>query len=121
MQSNDAPEIKMDANELYKEEMFTDQKVGTLRKMTPVTLEGDIDPNRDTLFVGQAQMMTPAGALPLTFEIPAQNFAEAIEKFGEGAEKAMEETLHELQEMRRQQASQIVVPGEGPGSNIQMP
>ena len=118
---NEMPERRMDADSLYLEEMFTDQKVGTLRKMTPVKVDGSPDESRPVLYVGQAQMMTPAGALPLTFEIEASDLAEAIAKFGEGAEKAMEETMQELQELRRQQASQIVVPGESAGSKIQIP
>lgn len=113
-------EIKMDGANLYREETFTDQKVGTIRQMTPVTPEGERDHARQVIYVGQAQMMTPAGALPLTFELEAETIAEAVEKFGEGASKALEETMQELQEMRRQQASQIVVPGMS-DSKIQMP
>ena len=120
MQDLNAPEIAMDAEALYREEVFTDQKVGTIRRMTPVTAQGETDSAREVLYVGQAQMMTPAGALPLTFEIEAKDLAEAVQKFAEGANKALEETMQELQEMRRQQASQLVVPGES-GSRIQMP
>jgi hypothetical protein len=120
MQDSSTPEIAMDANDLYREETFTDQKVGTIRQMTPVTADGVVDDAREILFIGQAQMMTPAGALPLTFELEANSLAEAVANYGDGASKAMEETMAELQEMRRQQASQIVVPGET-GSQFQMP
>jgi len=120
MQDTNAPDIKMDIENLYREELFTDQKVGTIRCMIPVDVNGDADASRKTIFVGQAQMMTPAGALPLTFELEAESLAEAIEKYGDGANQALEETMKELQEMRRQQASQIVVPGDT-GSKIQMP
>ena len=65
------------------------------------------------LFVGQAQIMTPAGVLPLSFEIPAMNLAEACAGFADGAKVAVEETMRELQEMRRQQASSIVIPEAG--------
>ena len=58
----EAPANSMDANNLYEEAVFTDQKVGTIRRMTPVTSEGEKDPGRTTLYFGQAQMMTPAGA-----------------------------------------------------------
>ncbi len=120
MQDSSVPEITMDANDLYLEDMYTDQKVGTIRRMTPVTVDGEVDAARPVLFIGQAQMMTPAGALPLTFELEATTLAEAVANYGDGAGKAMEETMAELQEMRRQQASQIVVPGDA-GSQIQMP
>lgn len=120
MQDTNSPDIKMDVDSLYREEVYTDQKVGTIRRMIPVTQSGEEDTARTVLYVGQAQMMTPAGALPLTFEIEAESLSEAVEKFGDGAAQALEETMKELQEMRRQQASQIMVPGEN-NSRIQMP
>lgn len=116
-----APEIKMDADALYQEDTFTDQRVGTIRRMTPVKPDGSIDDSRNVQYIGQAQMMTPAGALPLTFEIEATDLSEAIAKFGDGASQALEDTMKELEEMRRQQASQIVVPGQSGGGQIQMP
>lgn len=121
MTDNNMPEISMDADALYQEDTFTDQKVGTIRRMTPVKADGSIDESRETIYVGQAQMMTPAGALPLTFEIVAADLSEAVAKFGEGANQALEDTMKELEEMRRQQASQIVVPGQQGGGQIQMP
>ncbi len=114
------PEIKLDVDNLYREETFTDQRVGTIRRMTPITKDGEDDASRSVQYIGQAQMMTPAGPLPLTFELEADNLADALEKFTDGANQALEDTMRELQEMRRQQASQIVVPGEQ-GSKIQMP
>jgi len=121
MQDPNSPEITMDAENLYIEDLFTDQKVGTIRRMRPVTSEGEVDPSRKTQYVGQAQMMTPAGALPLTFELDADSLSEAVAMFGDGANQALEETMKELQEMRRQQASQIVVPGSEMNSKIQIP
>lgn len=121
MSQNAAPEITMDADSLYQEDTFTDQRVGTIRRMTPVKKDGSVDEAREIQFVGQAQMMTPAGALPLTFEIEAKDLAEAIDKFGDGAAQALEDTMKEIEEMRRQQASQIVMPGQQGGSQIQMP
>lgn len=121
MNQNNTPQ--MDANTLYREETFTDQQVGTIRRMTPVTAMGEDDAGREVIYVGQAQMMTPAGALPLSFIIEASDLAEACSKFAEGATQAMEDAIKELQEMRRQQASSIVIPGQEKGgfSGIQMP
>src|SRR5205807_8026396 len=70
-----------------------------------------------------------AGALPIGFDIPAVTLEEAADKFGQLAREAIERTVKELQEMRRQAASQIVVPqgplpplgGAGGGGKIQMP
>lgn len=113
MSEQDQP--TMDLNNLYREELYTDAKVGAIRTMIPVKVDGTDDTSRETMFQGSAQMMTPAGALPLNFEIPAANLAEACEKFSEGAAAAMEETFKEIQEMRKQQASSIVVPGQDGG------
>lgn len=114
-------DISMNPNELYLEEVFTDNKIGTIRRMTPVTAEGEKDASRPILYIGSTQMMTPAGPLPLNFELTGNNLAEAAANFGEKANQALEETMKELQEMRRQQASQIVIPGQSGGSQIQLP
>jgi hypothetical protein len=55
------------------------------------------------------------GALPINFELHANSIGEAAEKFGVEAEVAVERTARELEEMRRDQASKIVVPGQGGG------
>ncbi|MBY0268458.1 MAG: hypothetical protein K2X06_01135 [Burkholderiales bacterium] len=117
-----APDTKMDAAALYREDIVTDRKVGTIRRMTPLKSDGSDDAARPTLYVGEAQIMTNAGPLPINFEIEAKNLAEAVEKFGDAAKEAVERTVRELQELRRQQASSIVVPGMGnPGGKIQIP
>jgi hypothetical protein len=81
--------------------------------MTPVRADGTADPARAVVFVGQAQIMTPGGVLPLSFEIDAKTLAEACEGFADAARVAFEETMRELQEMRRQAASSIVIPEAG--------
>lgn len=112
---------KMDVNDLYREDMYSDRKVGTIRVLTPVKADGTTDPARATSYVGQAQIMTPAGALPLSFELEAKTLAEACERFADGARVAFEETMRELQEMRRQQASSLVIPDAGTASALAGP
>ncbi len=117
------PKMNMNADALYKEQAYTDRRVGTIRTLTPVTANGDIDTARKVIYVGQSQVMTQAGALPLTFEIDADSFADAIEKFSDHAKAEFERTVEEIKEMQRQAASQIVVPGQGGmgGGGIQIP
>lgn len=103
----------MNAADLYLEEIFTDRRVGTIQRLTPVDAEGRPDSGRVVTYVGQAQMMTPAGALPLSFEIPAASLSEAVEGFGTAAERAVQETMQRLQEMRREAAGSIIVPESG--------
>jgi hypothetical protein len=129
--SNERPlEAQMSADALYREDVFTDQRVGTVRRMTPVKSDGSDDPSRPLIFVGQATVMTPMGSLPLSFELNATSLAEAVKQFGPAAQHAIEEAARELQEMRRQAASSIVIPdagsaaalkGMGGKGGIQMP
>jgi hypothetical protein len=124
---------KMDAANLFREESFTDRRVGTIRRLTPVKTDGAVDSARSEVFIGQAQLLTPMGAIPLNFEIPAKTLDEATQKFSAAAQDAVQRTMQELQELRREQASSIVIPeggaaglgglGPAPGSGgkIRMP
>ena len=112
MSSTDT-DIAMNTDDLYREEVVTDRRVGSIRVLYPITPDGSQDSNRSTQFLGQAQMLTPMGALPLSFEIEASSLSEAIEKFPAHANEALERAVKELQELRREQASSIVVPGAG--------
>ena len=103
----------MSAESLYREDVFTDQRVGTVRRMTPVKSDGSDDPTRPLIFVGQATVMTPMGSLPLSFELNAKSLAEAVTQFGPAAQHAIEVAARELQELRRQAASSIVIPDAG--------
>ena len=116
-------ELKLDPDKLYREEVFTDRRIGTLRRLTPVTKDGKTDAARAVVYVGETQIMTPAGSIPIGFEIGAGSLGEAAEKFGPAAKEAIDRTVRELQELRRQASSSIVVP-QGPlggGGKIQLP
>ena len=119
-------EIKIDPNGLFLEEIFTDRRVGTIRRLTPVKKDGTRDTAKAVLYIGETQVLTPAGALPIGFEIGAGSLEEAAEKFGGLAKEAIERTVKELQDLRRQAASSIVVPqgplpGMGGSGKIQIP
>ena len=132
----DEREPEMDAAALYREEIVTDRRIGTIRVMTPITADGRVDDKRPTLFTGEAQMLTSVGPLPISFEIEAATLAEAVAKYGAAAKEGFERAVRELQDLRRQQASSIVLPppgaagafgaggggfGAGGGGKIQLP
>ncbi len=130
----DAPtrgsEMTMDAASLYREEMVTDRKLGLLRVMVPIKSDGSPDPARETIYTGEAQLMTNVGPLPISFDIPAPNLAAAIAGYADAAKTGVERAMHELQELRRQASSSIVIPQAGSlppvgglpgGGKIQMP
>jgi hypothetical protein len=104
-------DIQMDVGNLYREETYTDLTVGTIQVLVPVTVTGAEDSSRPRQFVGQTQIMSPAGALPLNAPIEATTLEEAIRKFPEAAQAAVEQLMEEAREMQREEASRIVVPG----------
>ena len=109
-------QASMDAAQIYREETFTDRRVGTIRRLTPVTVDGTPDAARPVIFVGQAQVMTPMGAVPISFELDSSTLDGAIAKFGDAAEQAVQQTMRELQEIRREQSSSLVIPDSAGGS-----
>src|SRR5580693_5146515 len=102
---NDLPEVELDAKNLYREDVFTDRRAGSIRRLTPVTSDGSDDGTRAVLFSGQTQLLTPAGVLPLGFEIEAGTLEEALQKFPDGVKLALEQAIDEAREMRREAAS----------------
>jgi hypothetical protein len=114
MADEQAVELRMDPGTLYREDTFTDRRVGVIRVMTPVTVDGSVDLGRKILYVGEAQLLSPVGALPITFEIEATSLGDAAEKFAAGAKVAVERAIRELQELRREQSSSIVIPDRMP-------
>src|SRR5512139_2529052 len=108
----------MDPNALYREEIYTDRKLGTLRVMVPVAASGSPDPSRPTLYTGEAQLMTNMGPLPISFDIEARSLAEAVAGYAEAAKAGVEQTMRELAELRRQQSSGLVIPPAGTASAL---
>ena len=109
----DLNNLKMERDRLYLEEVITDLAAGTLRRMTPIRVDGTPDASRAILYMGQAQVLSAMGPLPIQFELEASTLEEAIEMFAPEAEKAVRRMVDELQELQREQASQIVVPASG--------
>ena len=112
----DQNNASMDPNSLFREENFTDQKMGAIRKLIPIKADGSDDGDRNIMFFGSAQVMTPMGAMPLNFALEGNTIGEAAEDFAAKAAVAVEQAAQELEQMRREQASQIVVPGQGGGN-----
>ena len=113
----------MDPASLYREELYLDRRVGSIRRLIPVTVEGAPDPARAEVFSGSITVMTPMGALPISFEIPAKTLAEAVAGFAAAAEKKIEETMDELRRLELEQSSLLAqsalagtdLRGGGPG------
>jgi len=111
-------EIKLDEKNLYKEEVFTDLRVGSLKQLTPVTKEGDRDLARPMVFIGETQLMSQVGPLPVQTRIAAENLQAAIERFPTAIQTAVEAMINEVKEHQRKEMSRIVVPGADTTSKI---
>jgi len=107
-------ELKVETANLYREEMFTDLRVATLRRLVPVRLDGTDDPSRPILFSAQTTLMTQAGPVPVSAAIEATTLAEATQKFPEAIQAAVERLVEEARELQRREMSRIVVPGSMP-------
>ena len=104
--------IELRMGPLYREDTFTDRRVGSIRRLLPISSDGIDDKTRTVVFEGQTTVLTPAGPIPLSFEIDARTLAEALEKFAGAAKTALDAMLKELEEIRRERASSLIVPGQ---------
>ena len=113
-------DFKVDRASLYREESFTDLKVGSIKRLIPVKPDGSEDKSRKAIFVGQSNIVTPQGPLPIQGVIKAKELQQAIKKFPEAMEMAMERLVEEAkkyQEQKEQESqiqkpdSRIIVPG----------
>jgi hypothetical protein len=111
-------EIKLDETNLYREEVFTDLRVGSLKQLTPVTKDGNRDLARPMVYVGETQLMSQVGPLPVQTRIEAENLEAAIERFPAAIQTAVEAMIDEVKELQRKEMSRIVVPGAEASSKI---
>ena len=103
-------EFTIDRSDLYLEESFTDLKAGTVKRLTPVRPDGSQDKTRKTVFVGHTSILTPNGPLPIQNVIAAKELQQAIKKFPEAMQAAMEQLMEEVKKYQEQEQSQIQKP-----------
>ena len=120
-EENPIGDLKADLDNLYREEAYTDLKVAQVRCLVPIKADGSPDDSREKIFMGETTLMSPRGPLPIHCPIEgAKNLAEALEKFPDAVNAAVEKLIEEAKEIQRQEASRIVVPGVAP-AGIQGP
>lgn len=117
-QSQPLSELTFDSANLYREDIYTDLKVGTLKQLTPMTTDGERDLGRPVVFLGETQLMSQVGPLPVQVRIEAESLREAIEKYPEAIRGAVEAMIDEVKELQRKEMSRIVVPGAEATSKI---
>jgi hypothetical protein len=109
-------DFTVDTGNLYREESITDLKVASIRRLTPIKVDGSDDPDRKVIFIGQTQLMSPEGPLPIQAELKADTIEAAIAEFPNAMQKSLAEVIQKLkqyQQQRKQQKSEdsrIIVP-----------
>ena len=112
-QQDPLSQLAVDAASLYREDTFTDLRVATIRRLTPVTPDGADDPSRPVLFVASTQLMSQMGPLPVSAELEAKDLREAVAKFPAAIQEAVQRMVEEAREMQRRESSRLIVPGPG--------
>jgi hypothetical protein len=116
--ASEAFDFTLDRSNLFLEETFTDLKVGTLKRFTPVLPDGSVDKGRKVLFLGQTSIQTPHGPLPIQNIIAAKDLAQAFKRFPEAMEEAMQQLIEEANKARREKDAPII---QTPESRIIVP
>jgi hypothetical protein len=112
--------VKFNQQNLHQEEVFSDLTIGSIRRLTPVKANGELDKTRPILFVGQSQIYTQQGPMPIQFPIDAKNLQQAMDKFPAAMEEFVAHLVEQAKEFQRQEQSRLIVPSSSAagGSNI---
>ena len=113
-------ELSVDRDNLYREEVVTDLKAATLRRLMPIRADGTADDSRTPLSLAETQLMTQGGVLPVQARLEAETLEAAIDIFPEAINAAVERMVEEAREMQRREQSRIVVPGQDAAGKIQL-
>ncbi len=113
-QGQRAEDLTVDTENLYREEVFTDLRAASVRRLVPVKADGSVDSSRRASYIGDTTLMTQMGPLPVQFPIEAESLEDAFAQFPEGVREAVERLNERAREMAREEASRIVVPGAMP-------
>ena len=96
---------------LYREELFTDLKVCTIRRLIPVKPDGTADKTRKTIYVGQTHLISPNGPIPVQNIVQAKDLQQAFKKFPEAMKAAIDRMVEEAKKIQQKEESRIIVPG----------
>lgn len=98
--------FEVDKANLYREESYTDLKSATVRKLIPVKIDGSEDPEREVLYVGHADLISPSGPIPIQAELGADSLEAALIALPGAMERAAVEVRDEYNRAMQQQQEQ---------------
>ena len=104
---------RIDIDNLYRQETYTDLGLGTIQCLIPVKADGGPDASRAPLFMGTAQIMTQHGPLPVQCEINADNLKAACEAFPQAVRDAVNNLVEQARQIERERQGGIVIPRGG--------
>lgn len=99
-------DLTVNKQNLYREESITDLKVASIRKLVPIRADGSTDPGRKPLFIGQTQLMSPEGPLPVQADLEADSLKQALNKFPAVMKQAISEMVEALKKWQQEQQQQ---------------
>lgn len=108
-------DFTVNKDNLYRQESITDLKSANIQTLIPVKTDGSDDDTRKTIYIGNTQLNTPQGPVPIQANLEADSFDEAMDLFPKVMEVETQkviEAFKKLQEQQKQkQDSRIIVPG----------
>ena len=111
-------DFTVEKNNLYREENILDLKSASIRCLTPIKPDGTTDESREMIYVGNTQLMSPQGPVPLHAPLKATSLEEAMDSFPAAMQHAMEEMIESVKKMQQEQEqakpqedSRIIMPG----------
>jgi len=111
----DGLNFTIDTNNLYKEEAFTDFKIGSVQMLSPVLVDGSPDESREKIFLGRTQLNTPQGPIPIQAKLEGDTLETAIKSFPAAMEVETQKVVASLKRLQEQQQkskdSRIIMPG----------
>ena len=107
-------DFQVDKTNLYREISVTDLKIANIRQLVPVNVDGTDDTNRETIFIGNTQLGTPQGPIPMQAKLEATTMEEAMDQFPQAMELETQKVIENFKRMEAQQKkekSNIIMPG----------
>ena len=106
--------FQVDKTNLYREISITDLKIANIRQLIPVNIDGSDDTSRETIFIGNTQLGTPQGPIPMQAVLEATSIEEAMDFFPEAMELETQKVIENFKRMearQKKEKSNIIMPG----------
>ena len=94
--------LNVDRYNLYREDSVTDIKVAAIRRLTPIKADGSDDDSRDSIFMGQTQLMSPSGPILLQSLLEAKTLEEAMDNFPATMQKEVDKAVAQAEKEKQE-------------------